>query len=215
MSLAYMEQPSGRFNDVAGDGVHIPAAMSAYATGIALVVCQNRLHALYCDRSPVFFDERTHTCKPGDRIWQRVGFVISELGRQIMVGMKATVWMLILEEGDAFGTHLYIGDSAIAIAQQHVGRRACPVLRQQFNTFVNSLLLQHDAFEWIMRKTRLPITIIQGIGKMCQTVLIHTRVADLSCEGEDKRSRPSIIGLYPQQNGYVCIFWFQVLVLTG
>ena len=95
MPPAYMEQPLSGFGDVARDGVHILAAMSAYATWIALMVRQNRLHTIHRNRSPVFPDEGAHTCKPGTGIRQRMSFVSSKSGRQIMVGVQTTVWMLI------------------------------------------------------------------------------------------------------------------------
>jgi len=101
-----------------------------------------------------------------------------------MIRMEPLVRIIVIEDGDPFRTYLNISNMTFAIAENEVCRRTSAVMPRQLHDFGYGSLLQHDALQRIMREPRLPLEIVQSVGKVGDAELIHARISKLSGEGE-------------------------------
>ena len=68
----------------------------------------------------------------GDRVGHGVFIVRGKFIAQVMVGVEATVGMLVGVVGDGLGTDFDVGDLLLAVAEDHIARRGHPVLFYYF-----------------------------------------------------------------------------------
>ena len=129
--------------------------------------------------------------------------------------MNNRIGMCIGKLHHAFGTDLEIGNLPIAKTKNHIASRTGGMLSENSKTGIQPLLLQHNAFERIVRQAHLPGTIVERIGKMSQTVLIHTRITQLSRKSEKQCPGTTIRRTDVQENGDIGVFGREILILTS
>ena len=179
------------------------------------MIRENGLHRIHRDIAPVFFNQIAHPIASGAGIRETIGFAGCKLGGEIVIGVNNRIGMCIGKLHHAFGADFQIGNLPIAKTKNHIPGRTGGMLSENPKTGIQTLLLEHNAFERIVRQAHLPGTIVECIGKMSQTVLIHTRITQLSRKSEDQSTGPAIRRTDMQENGDIGVFDCEILILTG
>ena len=179
------------------------------------MIRENGLHRIHRDIAPVFLDEIAHSVASGAGVGETIGFAGCKLRGEIVVGVNNRIGMCIGKLHHTFGADFEIGNLPIAKTKNHIASRTGGMLSENLKTGIQVPLLQHNAFERIVRQTHLPGTIVKRIGKMSQTVLVHSRITQLSSKSKKQCPGTTIRRTDVQENGDIGVFDREILILTG
>lgn len=80
--------------------------------------------------------------------------------------MHQPVRVVVLKAPQTFGPHLHIGQTALAVAQHHIGRRAdlLPAHQRQRGSHIG--LFQHQPFDGVVGQAGLPLEVVESVAKV-------------------------------------------------